>query len=396
MTKCNPQFAELKREYIFPIIEEKLAILRQKVPSDSIINLGIGDVCLPLVPDVARAVSSAALEMSNPQSIRGYGPSEGYPFLRRAIKEGDYKDLPITAEEIFINDGINTDIAHALELFDKGATVAIADPTYPVYLDSAILAGKRIVTMPCLEKNRCLPALPTEPVDILFLCSPSNPTGEALTRDELKAFVDFAIANKAVILFDAAYSAFIEDKNVPISIYEIPGADTVAVEMRSFSKTAGFTGLRCGYTVVPRALMVEASVGLISLNTLWKKRQNIKSNGVSYPVQKGAESCYLPTTKKTLQEQLSIYKQSAFILKEALLNLGHTCYGGVNAPYVFWKLPPTLTSWQCFDLLLEKCHIVTIPGRGFGAHGEGFLRLSGFTTAAHAQEAAKRIATLTW
>jgi len=391
MAKSNPHFQKLRREYIFPIIEKKLFELREENPHADIVNVGIGDVALPLAPSVGAAITTAVNEMTLQESIRGYGPSEGYSFLRKAIAEGDYKDLPVQWEEIFISDGINTDIANITELFHPKSTVAIPDPTYPVYLDSNLIAGRKVLLMPCLEETGCLPCVPNEPIDVIYLCSPSNPTGVAMTRSQLKAFVDYAKTNNSVILYDNAYSAFITSKDVPRSIYEIEGAIDVAVEFRSFSKSAGFTGLRCGYTVVPKALTMLQNKKKVSLWNLWSKRISIKSNGVSYPIQRGAESCYSIQGKQETLSQVDSYLANAKALREGLQALGHTCFGGVDSPYVWWKVPSGYSSWEFFDVLLKQCQLVAIPGRGFGEHGEGFIRLSAFTKLSKVHTALERI-----
>lgn len=391
MAKSNPHFQKLKREYIFPIIERKLLEMRENHPGADIVNVGVGDVALPLAQSVAKAIALAAEEMTDPSRIRGYGPSEGYPFLRKAIAENEYKDLAIDWEEIFISDGINTDIANITELFHSSSRVAIPDPTYPVYLDSNLIAGRKVLLLPCLEKTRCLPTPPQEKVDVIYLCSPSNPTGVAMNKDELKAFVDYALDNQAVILYDNAYSAFITGPDVPRSIYEIPGAKNVAIEFRSFSKSAGFTGLRCGYTVISKELLIGHGRKKVPLWNLWSKRQSIKSNGVSYPIQCGAVSCYTEEGKEETEKQIKTYLASAKAFREGLAAMGFTCYGGTDSPYVWWKVPSSYSSWSFFDVLLKECQLVAIPGRGFGEHGEGFIRLSAFTPINKVHTALERI-----
>lgn len=391
MAKSNPHFQRLRREYIFPIIEKKLFELKEKNPHADIVNVGIGDVALPLAPSIAKAITNAVHEMTEESGIRGYGPSEGYSFLRKAIAENDYKNLSIGWEEIFISDGINTDIANITELFHPKSTVAIPDPTYPVYLDSNLIAGRKVLLMPCLEETNCLPSVPKEPIDVIYLCSPNNPTGVAMTRDQLKAFVDYAQKNNVVILYDNAYSAFITSSDVPRSIYEIENAKNIAVEFRSFSKSAGFTGLRCGYTVIPKALTMLQGRKKLSLWNLWSKRQSIKSNGVSYPIQRGAESCYSTDGKQETMAQVNSYLATAKALKKGLEALGHTCFGGTDSPYIWWKVPSGYSSWEFFDVLLKECQLVAIPGRGFGEHGEGFIRLSAFIKLSKVHTALERI-----
>lgn len=394
MARSNPHFLDLKREYIFPVIEKKLEALCQSKPALPVINVGIGDVYFPLSKTVASAIAHACMEMTEKEHVRGYGPSDGYPFLKEAIHASEYAHTNIQPEEIFISDGINSDIASCPELFHPKSAVAIPDPTYPVYLDSCLLAGRKITLMPCKEQSRCLPTPPENSVDIVYLCSPSNPTGEALTKKELASFIRYAKEHSAIILYDSAYSAFITSDDVPKTIYEVEGASDVAVEFKSFSKSAGFTGLRCGYTVVPKALTLRLKTKRTSLWQLWNKRISMKSNGVSYPIQKGALSCFSTEGKKETQEQVAAYLNSARIFCEGLQSLGYTCYGGKDAPYIWWKVPSPYSSWQFFDKLLEECQIVAIPGRGFGAHGEGFIRISGFTEEHIAREALKRIKTL--
>jgi LL-diaminopimelate aminotransferase len=394
MAKSNTNFLKLKREYIFPIIEKKLFDLKEQKPLADIINVGIGDVSLPLAPSVADSIAAAVQEMSSEKGLRGYGPSEGYTFLRTTIKDTQYAHTSITWDEIFISEGINSDIANITEVFHKQSIAAIPDPTYPVYLDSNIIAGRDVVLMPCTEETRCLPQPPKDPVDIIYLCSPSNPTGVAMNAKELQAFIDFAKKHSAIILYDNAYSAFISSPDVPKSIYEIPHADEVAIEFRSFSKSAGFTGLRCGYTVIPKKITTLVGRKKTSLWSLWGKRISIKSNGVSYPIQKGAQSSLIDLGKKQTEEQIQTYMQSAQALRNGLEHLGFTCYGGIDAPYVWWKIPTPHSSWDFFDILLNQCQIVAIPGKGFGEHGEGFIRLSAFTKLSKVHQALERIQTL--
>jgi len=395
MALGNCSFYNLKKAYIFPVIEEKLHAMRLSHPNADILNMGIGDIAFPLAPAIAQAIADAAQEMTQGTSLYGYGPSEGYPFLRHVIWKNEYSHLPIQEEEIFISDGINTDIVNILDLFDISCSVAIPSPAYPAYLDSNILLGrKNIHIMPCKEQNRFLPTLPTEPCDIIYLCSPHNPTGEALTKKELQEFVDYANLHGSVLLFDHAYQAFVTDQDVPKSIYEIPGAEKVAIEFCSFSKTAGFTGLRCSYTVIPKALHLHFSENSAPLHPLWKKRQSIKFNGVAYPIQKGAVACFSLEGKKQIQEQVLCYLEQARRLKEKIIELGYTCFGGKNAPYLWWKTPNNLSSWEFFDYLLNKCHILTIPGVGFGEEGEGYVRVSAFSTPAKTTEALNRLTSL--
>ncbi len=378
MVQLNTHFKKLKREYVFPIIEKKLAEAREKHPHLSVVNLGIGDIALPLVPSVAQAIFDATQEMTTKPGMRGYGPSEGYSFLKEAICQVSYAGLSISPDEIFISEGTNGDSTNIQELFSSKCKIGIPDPTYPAYLDSAIIGGRlsKVVLLPCLEKNGFCPIPPEEHLDVIYLCSPNNPTGVAMTRVQLKAWIDYARKENAIILLDNAYEAFVTSADVPRSIYEIEGAKEVAIEFRSFSKSSGFTGLRCAYTVVPKA--IENG----QMNKLWLKRQSIKYNGVSYPIQRAAEASLSPQGLKETKIQVEQYLQQGKILSTGLNKLGFSCVGGSDAPYIWWKVPSGKTSWEFFDEILEKCHLISIPGRGFGHHGEGYIRLSTFTTQA--------------
>ncbi len=392
MVKGNANFNQLKREYVFPIIEQKLAEVQSSYPNAEVLNLGIGDVTLPLAPAVSKAIQEAALNMSKPGQMYGYGPSQGYAFLREAIVQNDFPSLSL--EEIFISDGINTDIVNILDLFHPSCSVAIPNPSYPAYLDSNILLGRKRKTiwMPCNEETGFVPKVPSQKADLIYLCSPHNPTGVAMTRKELAAFVAYAQKHDAILLYDNAYEAFITSSDVPRSIYEIPGAEEVALEFRSFSKSAGFTGLRCSYLAFPKKVTALFGKNRLSLYKLWLKRQSIKFNGVSYPIQKGALATFTPQGKKEIQEQVSYYLRQAKTLKEGLQAQGYTCFGGVDAPYIWWKTPnKELSSWDFFDLLLKKCHLISVPGSGFGSEGAGFIRLSAFTSPEIAQKALKKI-----
>ncbi len=386
MPKINPHYAELKTPYIFPLIEEKIALLEAQGLKENLINLSIGDIALPLANTIADAICQATQEMTQESSKRGYAPSEGYFFLREAICQNEYSPWGFTPEEIFISDGINSDTANIQELFALDAKIAIADPTYPVYLSTNIMAGRKekIHLLPCTEANGFLPVPPSEPCDLIFLCSPSNPTGTAMNYEQLQAWVDYAITHQAIIVFDHAYAAFVRSPNIPRSIYELPGADQVAIECKSFSKTAGFTGLRCAYAVVPKKLPG-------GLHAMWRRRQVTKSNGVAYPIQRGAQATYSQRGKAETEAQVAAYVESSAILREALKRSGQMFFGGVDAPYIWWKVPPGWTSWRFFDHLLQHCHILGIPGLGFGPAGEGYIRLSTFATPSKAHEAARRI-----
>ncbi len=396
MAKINTHFSSIKREYIFPVIERKLAELKERAPNAQIINLGIGDVALPLAASITSAICDAVQEMARPESIRGYGPSEGYPFLRQAIVKHEYAHLGIAPDEIFISDGINSDAVNILDIFKVQRRVGITDPTYPAYLDSSVMEGlgKKVLFLPCKAEYDFAPQPPQESCDLIYLCSPNNPTGMALNKKQLKAWVDYAHREKAILLYDNAYAAFITSQDVPKSIFEIEGAKEVAIEFRSFSKTAGFTGLRCAYTVLPKSVCAEGSRKKVPLHTLWKQRQNTKFNGVAYPIQKGAEAVYAPKGRQETAAQVASYLAQAKLLREGLKKLGYQCYGGVDSPFIWWKTPAGLGSWDFFNRLLEKCHLISIPGKGFGPCGEGYIRLSAFTTHDKAAEALKRIALL--
>jgi LL-diaminopimelate aminotransferase len=390
MVQLNSHFKKLKREYVFPIIERKLAEAREKHPHLSVVNLGVGDIALPLVPSVAKAICDATQEMTTRSGMRGYGPSEGYSFLKEAISQKCYAGCDISPDEIFISEGTNGDATNIQELFSTKCKIGIPDPTYPAYLDSAIIGGRlsKVTLLPCSEENGFCPAPPKEHLDIVYLCSPNNPTGVAMTRVQLKAWIDYAKRENALLLLDNAYEAFVTSPEVPRSIYEIEGAKEVAIEFRSFSKSSGFTGLRCAYTVVPKAIIQG------KMNTMWLKRQSIKFNGVSYPIQRGAEASLSPEGVKETRRQVQQYLQQGKILNNGLIKLGFSCVGGLDAPYIWWKVPKGKTSWEFFDEILEKCHLISIPGRGFGRHGEGYIRLSTFTTTDQAQLALDRLCAL--
>lgn len=392
MAAINSCFPRLKRTYIFSLIEEKIATLHAKVPSDQLINLSIGDVALPLIPTAVQAIQQAVLEMGTSSGLKGYGPSNGYLFLREAIKNRHFTSLQITPDEIFISDGINTDITNILDLFSVSCSVGIPDPAYPAYLDATILSGRtKIITLPCLESNQFHPQPPYEPCDLIYLCSPNNPTGVAMNRDLLTTWVNYALKHKAILFFDHAYEAFISSVDVPCSIFEIPGAKECAIEFRSFSKSAGFTGLRCSYTILPKTLKALHKDQELCLHTLWDRRQAAKSNGVAYPIQKGALATLGPQGQREVQAQVNSYLTQAKSLKQGLIQLGLDCYGGIDSPYIWVKTPKEKNSWEFFDELLIKCHLISIPGVGFGKYGEGFVRFSAFTTPDKIDLALKRM-----
>ena len=401
MIKINENYLNLQDSYLFSTIAKKVAEFQEKNPDKKIIKLGIGDVTLPIAPKVIEAIHKAADEMAVKESFRGYGPEQGYDFLREKIVEFDYKKrgIDIEKDEIFVSDGAKCDTANIQELFDKDNVIAITDPVYPVYLDTNVMAGRsgkfneetgkfeKVVYMPVKAENNFVPELPKEKVDMIYLCLPNNPTGTVLNKEELKKWVDYAIENEAIILFDSAYEAFISEDNVPHSIYEIEGAKKVAIEFRSFSKTAGFTGVRCAYTVVPK----ELKIGDISLNKLWNRRQCTKFNGVPYITQRAAEAVYTEEGQKQIKENIAYYMNNAKIIREGLKEAGYTVYGGINAPYIWLKVPNGMTSWEFFDKLLEEKNIVGTPGSGFGPSGEGYFRLTAFGSLENTMEAIERI-----
>lgn len=409
MSLLNENYLKLPGSYLFSTIAKKVAAYQQEHPTQDIIRLGIGDVSRPLVPAVVEALHQASDEMGRAETFRGYGPEQGYAFLREAILKHDYLDrnIALQADEIFVSDGAKSDVANFQELFDVSCKVALQDPVYPVYLDTNVMAGRTgnfengrfggIVYLPCTEENGFIPDLPRERVDLVYLCSPNNPTGAAMTRSELKKWVDWAAQHNSVILYDSAYEAFITQPDVPHSIYEIPGAQKVAVEFRSFSKTAGFTGTRCAYTVVPKALQVYDRAGKPhALNALWLRRQTTKFNGVPYIVQRAAQAVFTPMGQAQIRRVIEVYQKNAQVILQALQTAGLKAFGGVNAPYIWLKTPKGLDSWTFFDRLLSQAGVVGTPGVGFGACGEGYFRLTAFNTPELTQAAAGRIAHLTF
>lgn len=409
MSLLNENYLKLPGSYLFSTIAKKVAAYQQEHPNEDIIRLGIGDVSRPLVPAVVEALHKASDEMGRAETFRGYGPEQGYAFLREAILKHDYLDrnIALEADEIFVSDGAKSDVANFQELFDVSCKVALQDPVYPVYLDTNVMAGRTgnfengrfggIVYLPCTEENGFIPDLPRERVDLVYLCSPNNPTGAAMTRSELKKWVDWAAQHNSIILYDSAYEAFITQPDVPHSIYEIPGAQKVAVEFRSFSKTAGFTGTRCAYTVVPKALQVYDRTGKPhALNALWLRRQTTKFNGVPYIVQRAAQAVFTPMGQAQIRSVIEVYQKNAQVILQALQAAGLQAFGGVNAPYIWLKTPNGIDSWTFFDRLLSKARVVGTPGVGFGACGEGYFRLTAFNTPELTQAAASRIAHLTF
>ena len=391
MNRLNENFSRLEGDYLFSEIARKVEAYRRAHPRADLIRLGIGDVTLPLAPTVIAALHRAVDEMARPETFRGYGPEQGYAFLREAIQQGEDapRGVQLEPDEIFVSDGSKCDLGNLQELFSPRCRVAIADPVYPVYRDSNLMAGREVLLLPATRENHFAPELPTTPVDLLYLCSPNNPTGTALTREALQRYLDYAREHGTVILYDSAYSSYLRDPELPRSIYELDGAREVAIEFKSFSKAAGFTGLRCGFAVVPHALKVDGQ----SLNPRWFRRQCTKFNGVAYPVQRAAEAVYSETGRIEIAAQIAYYQENARLLREGLQAAGYEVYGGEQAPYLWWKLP-TADSLAFFDRLLDKCGVIGTPGVGFGPHGEGYFRLTAFGDRERTREAVSRIAAL--
>ena len=394
MANVNENFLELQDSYLFSTVAKKVSDYASKNPDKKIIKLGIGDVTRPIIPAVIEAMHKAVDEMGKVESFRGYGPEQGYDFLRNAIVQNEYRGLGISTDEIFVSDGAKCDCGNIVDIFDIGNKVAITDPVYPVYIDTNVMAGRggNLVYLPVTAENNFVPELPKEKVDMIYLCFPNNPTGTTLTKEQLKVWVDYAKKNEAVILFDSAYEAFIREDDVPHSIYEIDGAKEVAIEFKSYSKTAGFTGVRCAYTVVPKELMLYTKSGeKVSANKVWNRRQCTKFNGTPYITQRAAEAIYTKEGKEQIRANIDYYLENARIIKEGLEEAGFTVYGGVNSPYIWLKVPEGLTSWEFFDKLLENANVVGTPGSGFGFHGEGYFRLTAFGTKENTIEAIERI-----
>lgn len=404
MACINNNFLKIHESYLFTEIAHKVAEYKASHADASVISLGIGDVTRPICPTVIQALHKAVDEMASPETFRGYGPEHGYKFLIQTIIEHDYKarGIELDEEEVFISDGAKSDLGNIGDLFDFSNLVAVTDPVYPVYVDSNVMAGRagimgkdgrwsNIVYLPCSSENKFVPVLPKLVPDIIYLCYPNNPTGTTLTKSQLKVWVDYAREHGVLILFDSAYEAFITEPDVPHSIYEIPGAKDVAIEFRSFSKTAGFTGLRCGYTVVPKTVTASASDGSrIALNHLWNRRQCTKFNGTAYIVQRAAEAIYSEQGQKEIKENIAYYLLNAKIIRDGLSYEGMKVYGGVNAPYIWAKTPDGVDSWSFFDQVLTKCNVVVTPGVGFGPQGEGYVRLTAFGSRENCVEAVKR------
>ncbi len=411
----NDCFFKLSGAYLFSEIAQKVKAYKAEAPRADIISLGIGDVTQPLCPAVIEALHKATDEMAVAASFRGYGPERGYDFLRDAIVEHDFRarGIDIDADEVFVSDGAKSDTGNFQELLSKDVRIAVTDPVYPVYVDSNVMAGREIVYLPCTAENGFVPQAPllspqvgknTSPLGedgrglVIYLCYPNNPTGTTLTRDQLKVWVDYALQNNALIFYDAAYEAYIQSEDVPQSIYEIPGAKQCAMEFHSYSKTAGFTGIRCGYTVVPKGVkserMKSEKSGLletISLNSLWNRRQSTKFNGTSYLSQRAAEAIYTPEGKTQVKATIAYYMENARLMREVLTDMGFTVYGGVDAPYLWVRTPNDMKSWEFFDWMLRSAHVVCTPGVGFGSAGEGYVRLTAFGTHENTKEALRRV-----
>jgi len=405
VVQVNENYLKLKAGYLFPEIAKRVKIFSQSNNSSDIIKLGIGDVTEPLPKACRDAMCEALNEMGTIEGFRGYGPEQGYSWLREKISEHDFvsRGCNILPEEIFVSDGSKCDSSNILDILGKDNSIAVTDPVYPVYVDSNVMTGRTgdslengtyqgLTYLAINEGNNFLPELPEKKVDILYLCFPNNPTGATINKEELKKWVDYAVQNKSLILFDAAYEAFIQDNDIPHSIYEIEGAKDCAIEFRSFSKNAGFTGVRCAFTVIPKNLKGLSSTNEeIDLWPLWNRRQSTKFNGVSYIVQKGAEAVYSPEGKKQVKDLIDFYMENANIMKNKLQNSGYKVYGGDNAPYIWIKVPDQMTSWDFFDFLLQKVSVVGTPGSGFGLAGEGYFRLSAFNSRSNVLDAMERI-----
>jgi LL-diaminopimelate aminotransferase len=406
MALINENYLRLPGSYLFAEIARRRDTYQKEHPGAKIVRLGIGDVTKALPAEVIKGLHASVDEMADDRTFKGYGPDGyGYSFLINKIIENDYlsRGVKLDEDEIFISDGAKSDTANIQEIFGTGNIIALTDPVYPVYIDSNVMAGRtglydsatgkfdKVTYMPCTAENNFVPELPKNKVDMIYLCFPNNPTGMTISKEALKKWVDYAKENKAVILYDAAYEAYITEKDVPHSIYEIEGAKEVAIEFRSFSKTAGFTGTRCAFTVIPKALMAYTANGeAYSLNKLWYRRQTTKFNGVAYVIQKAAEAVYTPEGQKQVKAIIDYYMTNASIIREGLISVGIKVYGGVNAPYIWLKTPNGMDSWAFFDKLLDEAHIVGTPGVGFGPSGQGYFRLTAFGSRENTEEAIHR------
>ena len=404
MVTVNHNYLKLPGSYLFSTIGKKVRAYKEENPDKEVISLGIGDVTQPLVPAIIEALHGAVEEMAHAETFHGYAPDLGYEFLRRAIAKNDYQDrgCDIAADEIFVSDGAKSDSGNIQEIFGTDNKVAVCDPVYPVYVDTNVMAGRTgeynrvrenfdgVIYMPCRKENGFLPELPSEVPDLIYLCFPNNPTGSAITKDELQKWVDYANKNGCVIIYDAAYEAYISEENVPHSIYECEGARTCAIELRSFSKNAGFTGVRLGFTVIPKELVRDG----VSLHSLWARRHGTKFNGAPYIVQKAGEAVYSEAGKAQLKDQVGYYMRNAKLIHDELAKAGFSVSGGVNAPYIWLETPDKMTSWEFFDYLLKNANVVGTPGSGFGSHGEGYFRLTAFGTYENTLKAIDRIKSL--
>ena len=405
MARINENYLKLQAGYLFPEIGRRVRAYCEANPDADVIKMGIGDVTQPLIPAIVDAMHKGVDEMANAETFKGYGPEQGYDFLREAIAKNDFQDrgVEVSADEIFVSDGSKCDSGNILDIFGSDNKIAVLDPVYPVYVDTNVMAGhtgpadddgryEGLVYMPVTAESNFEPELPSEKVDLIYLCYPNNPTGVVASKEMLKKWVDYAKSNGSIILYDAAYEAFISEPDVPRSIFEIEGARDCAIEFRSFSKTAGFTGVRCALTIIPKGLMGTTSDGTQqSIHALWNRRHCTKFNGVSFPVQRAAAAIYTDEGKKQIKELIAFYMNNAKLLREGLTEAGFEIYGGVNAPYVWMKTPDGVSSWDFFDKLLGESHIVGTPGSGFGAAGEGYFRLSAFNSLENTQEAITRI-----
>lgn len=404
MIKVNDNFCKLPAAYLFSEVARRIDAYRKAHPEADIIRMGIGDVTCPICQAAVDAMHRAADDQLSEFTFHGYGPEQGYSFLREKISEYDYKSrgVNIGIDEIFISDGAKSDTGNIGDILSGDCKIAVTDPVYPVYVDTNVMSGRagnlcggrwdHIEYLLCTAENDFIPALPVENPDVIYLCYPNNPTGTTLNREQLAKWVEYALAHNALIMFDSAYEAYITEDDVPHSIYEIPGAEKVAIEFRSYSKTAGFTGLRCGYTVVPKALKgVDSEGNEVSLNALWNRRQCTKFNGASYVVQRAAEALYSPKGQRQVKETIGYYMRNAKVLRDGLAEAGLDVYGGVNAPYIWIKTPGGMSSWDFFDLLLSECNVAGTPGSGFGPSGEGYLRLTAFGRYENTVEAVERL-----
>ena len=404
MVTVNHNYLKLPGSYLFSTIGKKVRAYKEENPDKEVISLGIGDVTQPLVPAIIDALHGAVEEMAHAETFHGYAPDLGYEFLRRAIAKNDYQDrgCDVAADEIFVSDGAKSDSGNIQEIFGTDNKVAVCDPVYPVYVDTNVMAGRTgeyntvrenfdgLIYRPCRKENGFLPEFPSEVPDLIYLCFPNNPTGSAITKDELQKWVDYANKNGCVIIYDAAYEAYISEENVPHSIYECEGARTCAIELRSFSKNAGFTGVRLGFTVIPKELVRDG----VSLHSLWARRHGTKFNGAPYIVQKAGEAVYSEAGKAQLKDQVGYYMRNAKLIHDELTKAGFSVSGGVNAPYIWLETPDKMTSWEFFDYLLKNANVVGTPGSGFGSHGEGYFRLTAFGTYENTLKAIDRIKSL--